>query len=480
MSVVAHSIQILNGPATVCRFVIAFLAAVTLCGGPVLAQNAQTPQEPTTPARADESTPTPAPTSEAKPAAENEKTAPAASQNNAVVPVEEGCAQEIEKQQALVRSLMNLQKPVSYPDKAAAEKLRREVGNLIKTGFKGEDTKKVVSYLEYQMLRSTDPSFAAVPSNMQDLQGDVIDTIGQAGNLIGNPQEQLTARRAYCGEILKIARQMLENNFDARMTAVMIISNLHDVKAVPGGARAKVYEPAISALVEVLASKEQPDALKATVAGQLAFLLKTCDVNPQDQFRICDAIASEMKRDCTEAGYQLNLLDAALEVSQPRKKIGVPEPTAMAIFAAALNNPDKPVEVRCRAAFGIGQGSYDAEMKLEPLAWKICQLAGEVAIQFNRDVKDPKWQHCGMNLFYSFWHINANQRQGANARGLLNRDPKSKFVADAAPQIGTVSLFVLQGKSFKAADLQPLADLLNASRPANGTWDKNAPPIEVK
>ncbi|MFN9719547.1 MAG: hypothetical protein ACK58L_12680 [Planctomycetota bacterium] len=472
MSVVAHSIQILNGPVTVCRFVIAFLAAVTLCGRPGLAQNAQTPTEATTPATADEATPTPA--------ANDGTTAPATPPNSAAVPVQEGCAQEIEKQQALVRSLMNLQKPIGYPDKAAAEKLRREVGNLIKTGFKGEDTKKVVSYLEYQMLRSTDPSFATVPSNMQDLQGDVIDTIGLAGNLIGNPQEQLVARRAYCGEILKIAKQMLDNNFDARMSAVIIISNLHDVKAVPGGAKAKVYEPAISTLVEVLGSKEQPDALKATVAGQLAFLLKTCDVNPQDQFRICDTIAAEMKRDCTEAGYQLNLLDAALEISQPRKKIGVPEPTAMAVFAAALNSPNKPVEVRCRAAFGIGQGSHDAEMKLEPLAWKICQLAGEVAIQFNRDVKDPKWQHCGMNLFYSFWHINANQRQGTNARGLLNRDPKSKFIADAAPQIGTVSLFVLQGKSFKAADLQPLADLLNASRPANGTWDKNAPAIEVK
>lgn len=452
MPVVAHSIQLLNGPVTACRIVIALFTAVILCGQTGLAQEGQAPADAATPATTDEAAPKPE---------QNSAPNPAAAPNNPAAPVQEGCAQEIEKQQALTRSLMNLQKPLEYPDKSVAEKLRREAGNLIKAGFKGEDTKKVVSYLQYQMLRSTDPSFVAVPSNMQDLQGDVIDTIGQAGNQIGNPQELLAARRAYCGEILKIAKQMLENNFDARMSAVVIISNLHDVKAVPGGAKAKVYEPAITTLVAVLRDKDQPDTLKSTVAGQLAYLLKTCDVNPQDQFRISDAIEEEIKRTCGEVGYQLNLLDAALEISQPRRKIGVPKPTAMAIFEAALTDSSKPLEVRCRAAFGVGQGAYDAEMKLEPLAKKICELARDVSIQFNRDQSNPeKWKYCGMNLFYSFWHINASQRQGANVKGLLNRDAKSKFIADAAPVIGTVSLHLLQGKSFKASDLQPLADLL--------------------
>jgi hypothetical protein len=329
------------------------------------------------------------------------------------------------------------------------------------------------------MLRATDSSFVAVPSNVQSLIGSVVDTVGQAGGMIGNPQEQLAARRNYCGEILKVAKQLLENNFDARMAAVVIISNLHEAKAVSGGSKAKVYEPAIATLLSTLTDKEQPDALKTTVAGQLAFLLRTCDVLPQDQFRVCDAISAELSRSCTESGYQLNLLDAALEITLARKKIGVPEPTAMKIFAATLNDSKKPVEVRCKAAYGIGHGVFDAEMKLEPFAWKIGQLAGEVAVEFNQNPNDEKWRECGKDLFFSFWHMNNNQRQGANAKGLLNRDAKSKLVSDMAPHIGSVALNVLKKTKFKAADLQPLADLINSSKPANGTWDKNAPPIAL-
>lgn len=472
MPVVAHSIQFLNSPVAVSRFFVTAFIALTLCDASGFAQEAGAPKENAAPATVpDETGPKPAPEEGKKP---NEP----APQNAAPIPA--GCSDLVEKQNALVRSLMNLQKPIEYPPKADAEKIRRDVGNLIKAGFKGEDTKKVVTFLQYQMLRASDPSFVATPSNVQDMVGDLVDTIGQAGNQIGNPQEQLVARRAYCGEILKIAKQMLENNFDARMAGVVIISHLHDVKAVPGGAKAKVYEPAIAALVSTLTNKEQPDALKTAIAGQLTFLLRTCDINPQDQFRICDAIAAEMSRECTEPGYQLNLLDAALEITQPRKKIGVPEPTAMKIFAATLNDPNKPVEVRCRAAFGVGHGAYDPEMKLEPLAWKIAQLSGEVAIEFNGDLGNPKWQDCGKDLFFSFWHMNQNQRQGANPKGLLNREPKSKFIADAAPHIGNVALNLMLNKNkFKGPDLQPLADLLKGTKPANGTWDKNAPPVEL-
>lgn len=472
MPVVAHSIQFLNSPVAVSRFFIAFSMALGLYGTSGLAQEAGAPAESAAPATApDETAPKPVPEEGSPPAA------PAA--NNNAMPVQAGCADVIQKQNALVRSLMNLQKPLPYPDKVATEKNRRDVNNLIRSGFKGEDAKKVASFLEYQMLRATDPSFVATPSNMQLLVGSMIDTIGQAGNQIGNPQEQLASRRAYCGEVLKVSRQLLENNFDSRMAAVVIISNLQDVKAIPGGTKAKVYEPAIATLVAILNDKEQPDALKTTVAGQLAFLMRTCDVTPQDQFRICDALEAELKRDCTEPGYQLGLLDAALEIKEARKKIGAAAPTAMKIFAATINDSSKPIEVRCRAAFGVGHGAYDSEMKLEILAWKIAQLAGQVTIEFSQNPNDQKWNDCVKNLFFSFWHMTKDQISGPNPKGLQNRDAKSTVIKSFAPHIATISLNMGMKTKLNLSDLKPLADLIKSSQPSNGQWDKNAPPISI-
>ena len=174
------------------------------------------------------------------------------------------------------------------------------------------------------------------------------------------------------------------------------------------------------------------------------------------------------------------LIDAVYEISKARRTVGTAEPTAFKLLAAVISDRNKPIEVRCHAARGIGRGAFDQQMKLDPLAWKITQLAGDAALEFSKDTGNPKWPECGIDLLLAFRHLNASEATGAvlERKGLMNRDEKSSVIKEAAPFITTVSLKLIGNKAnFTVQELTPLAQWVKANQPAILAWDSNAPAL---
>jgi hypothetical protein len=370
---------------------------------------------------------------------------------------------------------------LSRPSKADFDKIKRSYAQLLAAGYSSpSETKIIQDALSYNILQASDPEFSQSTRNMQNLLNDVKDDVARAGSGIGNPANQAAARKKYCAEVLKITKPLLENNLDSRLAAVKIMQSLYDVQGVQNGPKPRLHVDALLTLLTVLNDPQQPDSVKVTTASSIRNILMNCDVVEQDQFRICDAVGKELARPCTEAAFQMVLVDAIYEITKPRRTVGAPEPTAMKIMAAVVNDRSKPIEVRCHAARGIGRCVYDPQMKLDPLAWKIAQLAGDAALEFNKNPGEAKWAECGLDLMLAFRHNIAAEAAAPllERKGLMNRDPKSSVISGAAPFIMTVS-FKLLGNStpFNVQELAPLAQWIKANQPANLTWDANAPPL---
>jgi len=455
MPVVARSIQILSGLMSA-SVIPTVLAIAGLC----VVSSSGTAQEPVSQVSGAD----PAATAPQEPTVEA-----------AAVPT--ACLTEIIAQQKLTRTIREIRNPLPRPEKVD----KRAYTGLLTAGYSTPaETKVVQDYLAWTIFQASDPAFAENSKNMQNLLGDVKDDIARAGSGIGNATNQAAARKKYCAEVLKITKQLLDNNLDSRFAAARIIQYLYEVPAVQNGPKPRMHTDAISALLTVLNDPQQPDSVKVITASSLRNVLMNCDVPELEQFRICDALGKELARPCSEAAFQLVLIDAVFEITRPRKTVGTPEPTVFKVLAAVINDRTKPVEVRCHAARGIGRAAFDLQMKFDPLAWKIMQLAGDTVLEFMRQPKNPKWAECGADLLFAFRHnTQAEATAGPlEAKGMMNRDPKSALISGASPFITSVAFKLLDPNSkFSKEELAPLAKWIQANRPANLTWDANAPPL---
>ena len=399
--------------------------------------------------------------------------------------VSPACLKAVLAEQELTRSLRQIRQPLPHITADESVQIRKDYSNLLYSGYSSAaDTKTVRTYLEYQILQITDPEFAAIPSNGHQLLKEIQSDVQKAGSRIGNASNQLTMRRQFCKDILDICKKLLDNSFDARITAVSIMKYLQETRPATGGAAARLHQDALVALISVLNSDEQPDSVKVFAASSLRFVLRNCDVIETEQFRISDAVSRELQRACSQSAFQQTLLETLMEIQRPRRNVGGTDPTAMKAFVTVLSDRTRPVEVRCLAAQGVGRGAIDAQMNLSPISWKIAQLAGDVAQEFNRTPGDPKWPACGAALIFAYRHYTDDEAEGTllERKGLSNRagDNPPAAIADAAPMVQMVGMKLVRNSStFTIQELTPLATWIRDSQPANLKWDNGQPAIPV-
>ncbi len=393
-----------------------------------------------------------------------------------VAVVAPGCLEEILAQQQKTRTLRDMRNPLARPKKEDFDKLKRDYERLLKNGFGVSEVKKVQDVLAYIILQATDPNFVLNPADMQGLLQDVENDIARSGSGIGNAANQRTARRNFCTEVLTVSKQLLDNNLDSRMAAVNIMRMLYEVNPPAAAGKPILLKEALTALLAVMADKEQPDSVKVATANSLRNVLKNCDVVEQDQYLICDAIGAQLARPCCEAAYQMVLLDVLFYISKARRSVGAPEPTALLHFAAVLNDKTRPIEVRCHAALGGGRAAYDNGVNFDPWAYKIARLTIETGVAFTQaNDGHPKWQSCGGDLFFAFRPWDKTELD----RGLMNRAPRSALVAGAAPLVlKTAPIIVQNGNGIPLPDLQAIKTWADANTPTNLKWDANAPPFD--
>ena len=432
MPVVACCIQILSGIVAVSRCSLILLAVCLIGRGVVHGQESAEP-----PAKAD--VPPQGEPAAAQPAQENQD----------VQPADQGCMKKITEQQMLTRKIRAINNPIAcIPDKQYLE-LRRGVAAGIMSGADGAaDLVNLNLYLSYRLFQATRPEFTASPDSARNLFNDMDREIRGAGSQAGNAQRTKTYRQKYCDAVLAVAKKMFDNNLDARSVAIHVIKELYINKTSAG--LTENHSESMAALLGILKDPEQPDSVKVTTAAAILYVLSNTSVIPQEQDSISDVIAAELDRPCLEVGYQMNLVDALFVITRARKSVGAANTTVMRTFVKIVDDRTRPLQVRCHAAYGIGQGAYDAKIDFDPLTWKVANLALEASAFFNQAPGNPAWQQCGTDLFFAYRHADKNglaKTPPMLPQGMLNRAATSVPVKESGELVIKIAVPLIMNRA---------------------------------
>lgn len=458
MPVVPRCIQILSGIVAVSRFPLTLLA---LC---FLGQLFVRAQENSTPA--------------VDPGALSQDLSNAGQPPQEKLDVQspgEDCIKKISDQQALTRRIRAINNPLERIPDAKYHQLKRSVTAAIQSGSTGAaDLENLDLVLKHRLFQATDATFVASPDNVKNVLNEMDREIRSAGGQAGNAQRIKSYRQKYCDAVLAVAKQMFDNSLDARAVAIQVIKELYVNKTAAG--LTENHSESMAALIGLLADPEQPDSVKAMTAAAISYVLSNTSVIPQEQDRVSEAVAAELDRPCTEVAYQLLLVDTLLTITRARKSVGAADTTVMATFVKILDERTRPLQVRCRAAYGIGQGAFDAQIDFDPLAWKVANLALDASVFFNQAPGNPAWQQCGVDLFFAYRHADKNglaKQPPMLPQGMMNRAATSVPVKDSGELVFKIAVpLIVNSAKIPEADQVALKAWIDANKAlANKAWE---------
>ncbi|MCA9066209.1 MAG: hypothetical protein KDA96_24245, partial [Planctomycetaceae bacterium] len=387
-------------------------------------------------------------------------------------------------QQRMVRRVREINQPLNAEgaDKAYL-KNRSQVSSMMSAGgsLNAQQKKLIEGAFAYKLFQMTDPTFAASPGDVRNLMTEVHRELNTAGKFQANPASLQRFREGVCEIVHPLLMQMMNNNLDARLFAIGLLSDLQLIQPTGNTGRTVLYDPVYKSLTDLLQNPQQPDAVRAFVAAEIREILGRVDVSPTQQIQLAMGLASELRRPYTAAAYQEELIEALSYVSAPREIVGAgaKSPVVLQVLAEVVSDRQRNLIVRCHAAFGLGRAGYDSGVNFEPLAWKVSQLAVEVAVQYNRSPRAPGWSQCGYHLFGAYKHLNADGLKGNNKQGMLNRAPGSTLANDAYQQVLKICapIWFNPGRAIPTADLNAAAKWVNDNTPADLKWDAAAPAL---
>ena len=463
MPVVARCIQILNGTVAVSQCPLIVLTMCLVWYGFVQAQENTEPVVAT-----DEVTPA-APAQDA-PATE----LPPEDPN--VQPPAAGCAKEIVAQNALTAKIRAINNKLERIPDAQFLQLKRAVAAGIQSGAGGAaDLENLKLVLQHRLFQATDPQFVANADSVKSLLTEMDREIRAAGGQAGNAQNTKAYRQKYCDAVLAVAKQMFDNNLDARSIAIQVIKELYVNKTATG--LIENHSESLTTLLGLLKDPQQPDSVKVVATAAISYILSNMSVIPQQQAEVSDVIATELDRTCTEIGYQMDLVQTLYGITVARKPVGPPTTTVMRTFVKLVDDRNRSLQVRCQAAYGIGNGAYDAKIDFDPLTWKVANLTLEASVFFNQAPGNPAWPHCGADLFFAYRHRDKNgltKQLPMLPHGMLNRAATSVPVKDSGNLVALkfgIPLWANKAK-IAQADQEALKAWIDANKALeNKSWE---------
>lgn len=413
---------------------------------------------------------------------------PAAAAASDLSSSEEAYKAHVAKQQQLARKLTSLKKPLLAPD--AEQNFNRNVSRFYRTLMTtgpnlsaAQDQAIMKQALEFRLFRAADPEVQASPQRMSLILGEVRRDLGSCGSQILNAQNKKRFREDVFLIAHDLLNQLLENNLDARSFALTVLLELETVSKEAGkNTRTEILEKVPDTLLAVLTdpSPEQPDAVRAVAAAQIRRYLQITEALPVVQMKLAGGLSRQLMRTDTEYAYQRILIDALVQITQPREVSGKPVPTVFETLLKVVSDRSRPVVVRCEAARGFGRVGYDPQIAFDPLAWKVAQLAAETGAAYNEAPENPEFSVCGAGLYLAFHHLNADEaKDTTNVKGMLNRDARSTVVKGAYEQILKIAgpLLSASGAPVPDEDLKAINDWVTASMPENLKYDANGTPV---
>lgn len=316
--------------------------------------------------------------------------------------------------------------------------------------------------------------------------GDLLRQIRGAGNGERRAQPKKEFRAFVCKETVARAKELLDNNNELRLNAVILISELNVTE--PGSRNnppAEAYGPATAVLLEILQDDKQPVPVKIQAARGITRnallgvpLLRSAHKNELVQSIVKELQnAKKLSRDQAGPWYQTRLLQTLAAVDLPLTVQG--DPLIFKTLERFLEDTKLDLSVRCMAARSLGRAHLvrHPEINAERLSLKLAKLGLDLTNGYNKNMRVnpasyPRWQKHFWDLYVAFKPENDYDKILYRNRklGLLAKYPSRKDIQDAYQKIRPFTAHVLRQPEQGGIRLLPANQIQALSN-----WIKNHP-----
>lgn len=377
-----------------------------------------------------------------------------------------------------LRNVPGLLTPEMLKNYSAIEKEMRSVLASGNNGRNGKEADKILKNgLQYLVLKLSELDVQDNPQALEVARKKIEGVISKAGSLISNADDKKRFRQTVCEAAYPFVEQLLQSNLLARSLGMEILLSMEVVQP-RGGKRMVVFDQVDKALLRILTDPKQPDAVKLRAATSVKRFLAKADATPLIENALAKALIDELQRKFVSYEYQNTLIMALENVHAPRQLVSPRSPIVMCAAVQVLSDKSQHIRTRCRAARLVGRCGYDSQIKFDPIAWKIADLALDTALLYNqsKNKDDDQWLKCGWYIFTAF---HAASRAERDSKGILNRDPKSEVALGAFAATKPVLKVLLTGKGALGAAAGGLNNWIQKNKPADLTYDSTCPPIKA-
>ena len=361
------------------------------------------------------------------------------------------------------------------------ERVRRDYGRVLSTGAKpgGEGMKAIVAGLKYRIYSVTNPANLDDPVRMESTLTNLLRDLKSAGRGISGRQQKEAFRTLVCEEALPLLKEVMDKSYQARSFAIEVLPELKTVAAGGQEKRNIIHEDVDETLIEILNDPAQPDAVKVRAASSISAYLEVFTPDSLVEMAFTRAISTELESPVRLTAYQYFLVEALSKIQSGREVKGVRR-RALPIetLTKVMQDPERDLLVRCRAAGALGQVGFDQQINFEPLAWKVTQLAVEASSRYDQNPKAADFVRCGWYLYLAFHHEDAAGRDNKkNPQGFLNRASNSQTVRDAYEKSLPLLRAMIFGNKVPAQAIIDANTWVTESVPANLRFDDQSDPV---
>jgi hypothetical protein len=347
-----------------------------------------------------------------------------------------------------------------------------EYNNRVQAGELDRDAMQVISTgIEMQIKAMTLPSQR---DNLGTIVAGLLRSVHSAAGA-KDPSIQRSVRLSMVKEIVKNCHELADNQFAARLNAVILLGNLFVVPENPvTKTPPEFYTEAFDELLQVLQRKDQPVAIKvATVDGlQNATLLGNPPMEATRKIRLATALRDELEKTDTCEWYQERICETLGSLNQIYDLDG--RPFIVYVLGKALYDQNRPLCARAAAAKALGRAPLPPSIDLNVVAYGIADLSRQIAETRNEGKKHVR-RWCVINVFLAFKPKNMDER--ARRAGLLERvdEPSfQKYKESIKDVYGLVLPMVVQ--ELKEADSPFAPEIVEHL----GDWLKNHAPAQLR
>lgn len=253
------------------------------------------------------------------------------------------------------------------------------------------------------------------PPTIEKLRDDILSDLADTNAF----NDDMSVRDAFIDILCEEAPKLLDNNFYVRFSIAEILSNINnrDVNHPKGGPEEPGFK-AVKALLDLVNDPKQHPLYKLHPVQALARICRHKNCKPEDRFAIIEGLTKQMTAaKKLPEWYGMRVAESLGQLGDPNDRAR--QPVVVEALVSVLKDTEYKHRVRVQAAHSLGRVPLEGYKKSDEIAVEILRFASQMAQEYEKDQKNPRWKLYFAWLYLAFQPMNDVEKN--EKKGLLGQ-----------------------------------------------------------